>query len=182
MIGVEDIMRIAYMLGLVALTMATVTAQEKQERAGITNFTKVDAVVACGGATEVSALDGLKQDGFKTIINLRLATEQGANIDENRAKAQGLGLTYVHIPLSGSAPDPTAADQFLATIADKANQPVYIHCASASRVGAMWMIKRVLQDGWTVDKALEEAKAIGLRSAPLEQFARDYIASHKSGH
>ncbi len=172
-------MRIAYVLGLVALAAAGITAQEKQERAGITNFTKVDAVVACGGATEVSALDGLKQEGFKTIINLRMANEQGANVEENQAKAKALGLNYVHIPFSGSAPDPKAVDQFLATIADKANQPVFIHCASASRVGAMWMVKRTLQDGWPIEKATDEAKLIGLRSAPLEQFARDYIASHK---
>lgn len=172
-------MRTFYALGLIGLAAVGVLAQEKQERAGITNFTKVDAVVACGGATEVSALDGLKQDGFKTVINLRMAAEQGANIEENRAKAQSLGLNYVHIPLSGSAPDTKAVDLFLATIADKSNQPVFIHCASASRVGAMWMVKRTLQDGWPIEKAADEAKLIGLRSAPLEQFARDYIASHK---
>lgn len=171
--------RFVYVLGLVGLTALGVAAQEKQERAGITNFTKVDAVVACGGATAVSALDGLKQDGFKTIINLRMASEQGANIAENEAKAKALGLKYVHIPFSGSAPDAKAVDQFLATIADKTNQPVFVHCASASRVGAMWMVKRTLQDGWPIEKATDEAKLIGLRSAPLEQFARDYIAAHK---
>jgi hypothetical protein len=37
----------------------------------------------------------------------------------------------------------------------------------------------VLQDGWTVEKATEEAKMIGLRSEPLEKFALSYIASHK---
>ncbi len=174
-------MRSIYVLGLVGLAMATVMAQEKQERAGITNFTKVDAVVACGGATDVSALDALKQDGFKTIINLRLPTEQGANIDENRSKAEGIGLKYVHIPFSGSAPDPKAVDQFLAAVADKTNQPVYIHCAAAGRVAAMWMVKRVLQDGWPVDKAADEARLIGPPNKVLEQFARDYIASHKSG-
>lgn len=172
-------MRIVYVLGVVALAAASLAAQQKQERAGITNFTKVDAVVACGGATEVSALDGLKHEGFKTVINLRMASEQGVNLDENKAKAATLGLSYVHIPFSGSAPDAKAVDQFLATIADKTNQPVFIHCASASRVGAMWMVKRTLQDGWPIDKAADEAKVIGLRSAPLEQFARDYIASHK---
>ena len=31
----------------------------KQERAGIVNFSRVDAVVACGGATDTAALDGL---------------------------------------------------------------------------------------------------------------------------
>ena len=164
---------------ILAMGVATLAAQTKQERAGIVNFTKVDAVVACGGATETTALDGLAKDGFKTVINLRLATEANANIEANAAHAKSLGLNYVHIPFNGQQPDPKAVDQFLATIANKANQPAYIHCGSASRVGSMWMIKRVLQDGWTIEKATEEAKLIGLRGEPLEKFALSYIDSHK---
>ena len=113
-----------------------VFAQTKQERTGIVNFTKVDAVVACGGATETSALDGLAKDGFKSVINLRLATEANANIELNAAHAKSLGLNYIHIPFNGQQPDPKAVDQFLAAIANKANQPVYVHCGSASRVGS----------------------------------------------
>jgi uncharacterized protein (TIGR01244 family) len=161
------------------LAGAIVAAQQKMERPGITNYTKVDAVVACGGATETSALAGLKADGFKTIINLRQPTEQGANIEQNAAAAKELGLNYVNIPVNGQAPDPKTVDQFLETIANKANQPAYIHCASASRVGAYWLVKRVLQDGWAIDKATEEAKLIGLRSPALEKFALEYIAAHK---
>ena len=164
----------------VALVLsASAFAQTKQERAGIVNFTKVDAVVACGGATETAALDGLAKDGFKAVINLRLASEANANIEANAAHAKSLGLNYVHIPFNGQQPDPKAVDQFLATIANKANQPVYIHCGSASRVGSMWLVKRVLQDGWAVDKATEEARLIGLRGEPLEKFALSYIDSHK---
>ena len=70
---------------IVALGVATLAAQTKQERAGIVNFTKVDAVVACGGATETSALDGLAKDGFKAVINLRLATEPNVDIEGNAA-------------------------------------------------------------------------------------------------
>jgi uncharacterized protein (TIGR01244 family) len=157
----------------------TASAQQKMERTGISNYTKVDAVVACGGATTTAALEGLKTDGFKAIINLREASEQGANIEENAARAKALGLTYISLPLNGSSPDPQIVDGFLAAVGNKANQPVYIHCASANRVGAVWLVKRVLQDGWAVDKATEEAKLIGLRSAPLEQFALKYIADHK---
>ena len=168
---------------LFALLMigATITgvAQQKMERPGINNFTKVDAVVACGGATETSALEALKNDGFKAVINLRQASEAGANIEENAARAKALGLNYVHLPLNAQAPDNKIVDQFLATVANKANQPVFIHCGSANRVGAMWLIKRVVQDGWPVEQATEEAKLIGLRSAPLEQFALAYIAEHK---
>jgi hypothetical protein len=43
----------------------------------------------------------------------------------------------------------------------------------------VWLVKRVLQDGWPVDKATEEARLIGLRSAPLEAFALKYIEAHK---
>ena len=111
-------------------------AQQKMERPGITNFTKVDAVVACGGATETAALEGLKNDGFKAVINLRQATEAGANIEENAARAKALGLNYIHIPLNGQAPDDKTVDDFLAAVANKANQPVYIHCGSAQAVSA----------------------------------------------
>src|SRR6478736_3647751 len=161
-------------LGVVAYAQVT-----KQDRPGIVNFSRVDAVVACGGATDTAALDVLSKDGFKSVINLRQATENNANIEQNTAKAKELGLKYIHIPFNAQQPDPKVVDQSLAAIADKSNQPAYVHCGSASRVGSVWLVKRVLQDGWTVEKATEEAKAIGLRGEPLEKFALDYIAAHR---
>ena len=70
-------------------------------------------------------------------------------------------------------------ESFLEAVADPANQPVFIHCGSANRVGAVWMIKRALQDGWALDRARTEAEAIGLRSEALVSFATDYIAKHR---
>lgn len=171
-------MRLITVVAMLALSVATF-AQTKEQRAGIVNFTKVDAVVACGGATDTAALDGLAKDGFKAVINLRVATEPNANIEQNAARAKALGLNYIHIPFSGAKPDPQVVDKFLAAIADKANQPAYVHCASATRVGAVWLVKRVLQDGWTVEKATEEARLIGLGNPALEKFALDYIAAHR---
>ncbi|MEO6236615.1 MAG: sulfur transferase domain-containing protein [Vicinamibacterales bacterium] len=171
-------MRLSFVLTVVAAAGVVLSAQ-KMEKPGITNYTKVDAVVACGGATDTAALEGLKKDGFKAVINLREASEAGANIEENAAKAKALGLNYIHIPLSGSAPQAKTVDDFLGAVSNTANQPVFIHCGSANRVGAVWLVKRVMQDGWTVPKATEEAKLIGLRSAPLEQFALKYIEDHR---
>jgi uncharacterized protein (TIGR01244 family) len=172
-------MRLSFVMALIVASTVVVPAQQKMERPGITNFTKVDAVVACGGATETAALEGLKNDGFKAVINLRMPTEPGANIEENATRAKALNLKYLSIPFNTQTPDPKTVDAFLAAVADKANQPVYIHCGSANRVGAVWLVKRVLQDGWAIEKATEEAKLIGLRSAPLEEFALKYIAEHK---
>ncbi|MBL8136445.1 MAG: protein tyrosine phosphatase family protein [Acidobacteria bacterium] len=167
-------------IALLCLALAApLAAQTKQDYPGVTNFSRVDATIACGGATEVAALDALRKDGFKTVINLRVATEPGANLEENQAKAKALGLNYVHIPFSAGSPDPKVIDAFLATIADKANQPVFVHCASANRVGAVWLAKRVLQDNYSIEKATQEAKAIGLSNPGLEKFALQYIADHK---
>jgi uncharacterized protein (TIGR01244 family) len=171
-------MRVPMLLASLAV-VATAAAQTKQEYPGVSNFTRVDATVACGGATEVATLDHLKKDGFKTVINLRVASEPGANIEQHRARASELGLNYVHIPYSAGSPDPKVFDTFLATIADKANQPVYIHCASAQRVGSVWLAKRVLQDNYSIDKATSEARAIGLSNPGLEKFALQYIADHR---
>jgi hypothetical protein len=43
----------------------------------------------------------------------------------------------------------------------------------------MWLIKRVQLDGWSIERASEEAAALGLTRAPLKQFALDYIDAHR---
>jgi uncharacterized protein (TIGR01244 family) len=121
----------------------------------------------------------LKKEGFVSVINLRLPTEEGANVEQGRAAAQAAGLKYIHLPFNAASPDSKVVDSFLAAVADRSNQPVFIHCGSASRVGGMWTIKRVLQDKWTLDKALAEGKAIGLNNAALEMFVTEYIKSHQ---
>lgn len=162
------------------LAVHTGSAQvKKSDVPGITNFSRVDATVGCGGATQPAAMPALKKDGFKSVINLRMASEQGADIDASRAAAQAAGLKYIHLPFDAASPDPKLVDNFLAAVADTANQPVYIHCASANRVGAVWMIKRALQDGWEMDRARTEAEAIGLSNPRLKSFAVDYILAHK---
>ena len=65
--------------------------------------------------------------GFASIINLRLATEQGADIEGHAATAKAAGIPYHHIPFSASAPDPAAVDTFLKTIGAPGVQPAFIH-------------------------------------------------------
>ena len=150
----------------------------KPDVEGVRNFTRVDATVACAGATSVEAIAELKREGFVSIVNLRRVSEPGADIEASRAAAEAAGLRYIHLPFDSSAPDPAVVAEFLAAVTDKANQPVFVHCGSANRVGALWLVKRVMRDGWTIAQATEEAKAIGLRSEALEAFALKYLADH----
>jgi len=169
-------------LAVLALTISLADAQSQVKKStipGITNFSQVETTVACAGATTPGSVAGIKKMGFASIINLRLATEAGADIDGEAAAAKAAGITFVHIPFNSSAPDPAVADQFIKTITEPGNQPAYIHCASGNRAAAMWLIKRVLVDKWDNDRAAEEAAQLGLTSSALKTFAFDYIQAHK---
>jgi uncharacterized protein (TIGR01244 family) len=163
---------------VLAVALPAAAQVKKQEMPGIRNYSRVDATIGCGGATDPSAMVGLKKEGYVSVINLRLANEEGANIDAARAAAQSAGLKYIHLPFNAAMPDAKVVSDFLGAVADKSNQPVFIHCGSANRVGAMWMIKRALQDGWTVERAQTEAEAIGLQNPQLKEFAANYIKEH----
>ena len=120
----------------------------------------------------------LKADGVKAVVNLRQPGEHRAEEEQEAVKAAG--LKYFNIPVSYQAPTDAGVDEFLKITDDKANRPLFIHCTAAIRVGAFWMIRRVLRDGMSYEAALEEARKVGLREAPhLEEFAKSYIASHK---
>ena len=99
----------------------------RQEVEGIRNFAKIESTVACAGAITPAAIAEVKKMGYKSIINLRLATEQGADIDANIAAAKAAAIPYYHIPFSTAAPDPAAVDTFLKTITAPGVQPAFIH-------------------------------------------------------
>jgi uncharacterized protein (TIGR01244 family) len=151
----------------------------RPEVPGIRNFAKIESTVACAGAIAPGAVAEVRKMGFASIINLRLATEEGAEIDAHAAAAKAAGIPYYHIPFSSAAPDPAAVDTFLKTIAAPDGQPAFIHCAGGGRAAGMWLMKRTIVDGWDTDKALEEATALGLRNETLKQFFLAQIQRRK---
>ena len=153
--------------------VANQTPQTEEGPAGVVNYTRVDATVACAGATPPEAIADLKRRGFVSIINFRTAEERGATVEASKAAAAEAGLKYFHLPFGTATAEVT--EQFLDRVSDPSNQPVFIHCGSANRVGAMWFIKRVKVDGWDTDRAMAEAEAIGLRSQGLKEFATSYV-------
>ena len=151
---------------------------------GIRNFSKIEdassfagPLVGFGGATLPAAMPSLKAAGFTTVINLRMGGEEDANIEANRAAAEQAGLHFVHLPLDTDNPDPAVMTTFLATLGSSEHQPVYIHCGSATRAGALWMIGRVLEDGWEIEAASAEAEVIAEKPTAAIAFAKGYLAS-----
>jgi uncharacterized protein (TIGR01244 family) len=174
--------RVLLICVLLVIGVAVVFAQSQVKKGtipGITNFAQIEATVACAGAATPASLAEIKKMGYKAVFNLRLPTEQGADIDGEAAAAKAAGINFIHLPLNAASPDPTVVDNFLKAITTPGNQPAFIHCASGNRAAAMWFIKRAVIDKWDNDRAFAEASELGTISPPMKTFATDYIQSHK---
>lgn len=169
------------LFALTSLATSPALAQQvtREEVPGIRNLLRLETTVACSGAVSVDAVPEIRKMGFVSIINLRLAKEPGADVEKQAAAAKANGLKYFHVPFDGS-PDPNAADQFLAAITSEGAEPAFIHCGGGNRAATMWLIKRLVVDRWDVDRATQEAIALGQTSVPMRQFAIDYAQSRRS--
>jgi uncharacterized protein (TIGR01244 family) len=165
-------------LGLVFVVLVMgVSLSTPQDAPPIRNFIRINSDFCTGAQPRPDQLAKLKAEGIKTIINLRPPSEHRAA--EEVAEAKKLNLRYFNLPFVFGEPKDELATEFLKITDDPKNRPAFIHCAAGLRVGALWMIRRVLRDGWTVEKAEQEAEKIGLRESPhLNEFARKYIEKY----
>jgi protein tyrosine phosphatase (PTP) superfamily phosphohydrolase (DUF442 family) len=97
--------------------------------------------------------------GFRSVINLALATSPGALPDE-RASVTALGMDYVHIPVDFTAPSAADFAQFVATLNARRGQTVFVHCAANYRVSVFMALHRVKSLGWEREAALEELRQV----------------------
>ena len=162
---------------LFALLLAGVAAAQQPDYPNIKNFLRHDKDFCTGGQPRMEDLAKMKEEGLKAVLNLRRDSEYDAA--EEEATIKKLGLKYFRVPVDGADPKDEQADEVLRILADKDNRPLFFHCTIANRVGAFWLIYRVLKDGWSVEKADEEARKVGLHSENLKKFALDYIARHQ---
>ena len=140
----------------------------------------IDESLATAGQPKETAFAKLASNGFRSVLNLRTDAE-GIDLARERELAEKAGLRYLNVPVSAPNLNEETVNAFIKAVKEKSNHPMLIHCGTANRVGAMMMIYRVLEQGWTEEKAAEEAARIGLTSANLKKLAQDYIASHKQG-
>jgi uncharacterized protein (TIGR01244 family) len=175
------ISRILPTLAFAAILAATMHAQQvtRQNVEGVTNFARLETTIACAGAIKAEAVPELKKMGFASIINLREASEPGAELEREEAAAKAVGINYTNIPFNVATPAPDTVDRFLAAVTKPENNPAFVHCAGGGRAATLWAIKRMQVDGWDQQKAIDEATALGMNSDRLKNFAINYVQTHK---
>jgi uncharacterized protein (TIGR01244 family) len=147
----------------------------------IEGFYRISDRVAIGTQPTPDEVTALAAEGFNGIVNLR----EDAEFDDGPSSqaARDSGIRFVRVPLSSKDPSDAGVEKFLAATDDDGLYPVFIYCASGNRAAAVWMVRRVLREGWTVAEARAEAERAGLKSTAMRDFALDFIrhADKKAG-
>ena len=167
---------------------AVATSRPKTRREdfpGLASYFPIDGTASHGGPVQSAdwVASELWRRGFKTFVDIT----SGRDAESVAAAARGVGMKYIAMSIArdgaGGQLDAAKIEPAIKAISDSANQPVFLHSANGRTTAMLWMIKRVVNDGWSVEQAGAEATTIGLvnddPSVPaLWKFAHDYIAAH----
>lgn len=121
---------------------------------GLPNLHKVSDILYRGAQPEPEGFANLKAMGIKTVVNLR-----SMHSDEDEMEEAGMTgkLDYVHIKINTFRPKEEHVIRFLRVMADPQRHPVFVHCKhGADRTGTMAAFYRIVFQGWSKQKALEE--------------------------
>lgn len=130
----------------------------------------VDGITSSGQPDE-QALKIFADNGYATVIDLR-GDDESRGLDE-AAVVEGLGMSYVSLPITGSDAISFENAATLRQLIDAQDGPVLVHCGSGNRVGALLALAEAL-DGASDEQAIEAGKAGGLTR--LEPLVRERLA------
>ena len=141
----------------------------------LAKFARVGDDVFIGGQPTERALRELQAQGVTTVVNLRTPEEMTRNVPfDEAALVRSLGMTYVYIPMRGTAEypySPEAVTRF-AEAMRSTNGKLLLHCTVAWRASHLWGAYLIKERGLPIDSALANARAINLSDErpPIEQF------------
>lgn len=119
---------------------------------GIPNLHKVNDQLYRSAQPSAADFKALEKFGIKTVLNLR------ANHDDNdEAKGCSLKLNRVEVNTWNISEEEVV--EALAVLSDPENGPVLVHCQhGADRTGLVCAMYRIVNQGWSKEKAIDELK------------------------
>jgi protein tyrosine phosphatase (PTP) superfamily phosphohydrolase (DUF442 family) len=134
------------------------------------------ANVATAGQPDAAAWGTIAKAGFKSVIDLREASEPRGH--DETAEIARAGLRYLKLPVSHESLGDRQFDVLRDFVRDPENLPVLVHCQSANRVGALILPYLVLDKHVSLPEAQRLAAGVGLKSPDYAALALDYIKRH----
>lgn len=142
---------------------------------------KINDKVTVGPQPSENEIQQLSQQGFKTVVNFRTEgeDEQPLSPDAEGEKVKAAGLKYLHIPVSMKSMGTELVDQFREKYPELP-KPVFAHCKSGKRAGAMVMMHMAVEKGMSGEETLQKAEEMGFEceQEELRQFVKSYVDNH----
>ncbi len=146
------------------------------EAPGVPNFHQVNQNVYRGGQPNAEGFQNLAKLGVKTVIDLRREDEHSSRAEAQ--VVQSAGMKYINFPLYGVvAPPDAVVSKVMALLDSKDAGPVFVHCKrGADRTGTIIAAYRMSHDHWDNQKALKEAKSLGMSwtQIGMKHYINDY--------
>ena len=156
-----------------AMALTSCDDPETTSQFDMPNINRSAADFMTGGQPSLSDLVALKDEGFRTIIDLRVPGEF-TDFDEAK-EVEALGMTYANLPISmGQGFSEDSAKSFDALL-ERADKPVLIHCGSSARVGALFALRAHYVQGASVEAALEMGENTGI--ARLKPMIKELMSA-----
>ncbi|MHC0061682.1 beta-lactamase hydrolase domain-containing protein [Nostoc sp. UIC 10890] len=121
---------------------------------------KINDELAIAGQITLDQLKQIADEGYKSVLNLRLPDETGLLVDEQE-KTELLGLYYVNLPTKSEDINNQDTLQIYQTIIELP-KPILIHCDNSIRSAAIVLLYIAIKQGITFEKALEKIISLGL--------------------
>ena len=123
--------------------------------------TPITGVFSRSGQPTIDEFKWLKNQGYKSVVNLRLNGEykEIAN-DEKLPGFKKFNFNYLWLQINdGATPTNTQAKTFLSFVQNKNNQPILIHCRGGyGRTGTMVALYRYEVQSWPIEEAIKESR------------------------
>ena len=142
---------------------------------------KISDQVTVGAQPSEDQIQQLGTQGFKSVVNFRTEGEEDQPLSPKAEgeKVKAAGMTYLHVPVSMKSMGPEQVDQFREKYA-ALPKPVFAHCKSGKRAGAMVMMHMAVEQGMTGDQTLQQAEKMGFEcdQSELKEFVKSYVDGH----
>ena len=142
---------------------------------------KISDQVTVGAQPSEDQIQQLGTQGFKSVVNFRTEGEEDQPLSPKAEgeKVKAAGMTYLHVPVSMKSMGPEQVDQFREQYA-ALPKPVFAHCKSGKRAGAMVMMHMAVEQGMTGEQTIQQAEKMGFEcdQPELKEFVKSYVDGH----
>ena len=140
--------------------------------ADITNFRQYSATFASSGQPTKDQFSAIAENGFERIVYIAFTNNPNALPDADQV-VKGLGMEYMHIPVTWDNPLPSDFYAFADSLRRDSDKKTLLHCQVNARATAFSFLYRVIYEGVDIAEAKADMNTVW---QPNETW-RDFIVA-----